>query len=91
MEETAHEAEPKGQANLANSQAKEPQPDRSLERMPLTRVASPMGSREANLSGKQDRDRKESFFSVSFCYCERRRMRLSGSRKAFLYTIMDKF
>jgi len=36
VEETAHEAEPKGQANMAN------------------------------LSGKQDRDRKESFFSVSF-------------------------
>ena len=32
VEETAFEAAPKGQADLANSQAKEPQPDRTLER-----------------------------------------------------------
>lgn len=31
MEETAVDAAPKGQADLANSQAKEPQPDQTLE------------------------------------------------------------
>lgn len=34
VEETALAAAPKGQADLANSQAKEPQPDRTLERTP---------------------------------------------------------
>lgn len=32
VEEVALEAAPKGQADLANSQAKEPQPDQTLER-----------------------------------------------------------
>ena len=32
MEETAFQAAPKGQADLANSQAKEPWPDQTLER-----------------------------------------------------------
>jgi hypothetical protein len=38
VEEIARYAAPKGQADLANSQAKEPQPDRTLERTPPTSV-----------------------------------------------------
>jgi len=38
VEETARKAAPKGQADLANSQAKEPHPDQTLERTPPTQV-----------------------------------------------------
>jgi hypothetical protein len=67
VEETASAA-PKGQANLANSQAKEPQSDRTLERTPPRSDGVTDGEPvRANLSGRQDRDR-EVFFPVFFYF-----------------------
>ena len=66
-EETAVQAAPKGQAHLANSQAKEPQPDRTLESTPPMKGGVTDGEPlRANLSGKQDRDRKENIFRCLF-------------------------
>ena len=61
-------AAPKGQANLANSQANELQPDRTLESTPPIEGVSPTGSHQANLSGRRDRDRKEDFFRCLFLF-----------------------
>ena len=65
VEETASAA-PKGQANLVNSQAKEPQSDRTLERTPPRSDGVTDGEPvRANLSGRQDRDRGNGY-SLSF-------------------------
>ena len=69
VEESACEAAPKGQANLANSQAKEPQSDRTLERTPPRSDGVTDGEPvRANLSGRQDRDREDLFFPVFFYF-----------------------
>ena len=68
VEETASAA-PKGQANLVNSQAKEPQSDRTLERTPPRSEGVTDGEPvRANLSGRQDRDREDLFFPVFFYF-----------------------
>ena len=70
VEETAIlMAAPKGQADLANSQAKKPQLDRTLERTPPRSDGVTDGEPvRANLSGRQDRDREDLFFPVFFYF-----------------------
>ena len=66
VEETAFAAAPKGQAHLANSQAKEPQPDQTLESTPPMRGCHRRGPIGANLSGKKDRGREDFVFLCLF-------------------------
>ena len=69
VEESACEAAPKGQANLANSQAKEPQPDRTLERTPPMQDGVTEGEPVRQISQVDKTETgKNLSFAVFFCF-----------------------
>ena len=68
VEEPAYEAAPKGQANLANSQAKEPQPDRTLERTPPVQEGVTDGEPVRQISQVETTETGKMFFLVFFYF-----------------------
>ena len=71
MEESACEAAPKGQANLANSQAKEPQPDRTLERTPPMQDGVTEGEPVRQISQVDKTETGKKFFSCLFLFLKK--------------------
>ena len=73
VEETASAA-PKGQANLVNSQAKEPQSDRTLERTPPMQDGVTEGEPVRQISQVDKTETgKKFFFFLSFSISNKRR------------------
>ena len=66
VEETAVSAAPKGQADLANSQAKEPQSDRTLERTPSGCYGVTDGEPLWQISQVDKTETGKTSFSLSF-------------------------